>query len=461
MNDRERIDQTGWYAPLHTPTVAPETAVTQTRAKPAAEKREAPPRRKKKRRGWTLGRALGVLALVVLVIIGTSLYFSDGDVYVPGSLPDAAYSPPAERPPKAAGEPDSPSSDGMPDDWVEFFRDFYESVEMEKQDIRIERVELPLDFKLPLKAKQGKELSLNELYQSCSPAVVGVSAYRDGESGYNWGSGLILSEDGLILTNTHLVNDTDHAVVTLVNNEEYDALLVGADITSDVAVLKIEASGLPVAVFGDSGQMQIGESVAAIGNPLGMEFRNTLTNGIISAIERGVSYNGRTMTLLQTNTAINEGNSGGALFNMYGQVVGVTNMKMMSSLSSIEGIGFAIPSATVQKVVDALVRDGEVRGRPAIGITVGAIPESAMERYDIPGGLYVSEVSKGSDAQKKGIREGDIILAADGVPVKTTEEIAALKNLHEVGDAMVLTVWRDGEEMEISVILGDNNDIYG
>ena len=148
----------------------------------------------------------------------------------------------------------------------------------------------------------------------------------------------------------------------------------------------------------------MGDKVAAIGNPLGETFRMTLTDGIISAIERGISYNGHSMTLLQTNTAINEGNSGGALFNMYGQVIGVTNMKMMSSYSSIEGIGFAIPSSTVATVVDSLVKYGEVIGRAAIGITVGPVPQNAMSYYSLPEGLYVSAVNENSDAAAKGIK---------------------------------------------------------
>ena len=235
---------------------------------------------------------------------------------------------------------------------------------------------------------------------------------------------------------------------------------MGSDSISDIALLKIEAKGLPTAEIGESATLRVGDSVAAIGNPLGESFRNTLTDGIISAIERDMTYQGRSMTLLQTNTAVNEGNSGGALFNRYGQVIGLTNMKMMSSYSSIEGIGFAIPSNTICNVVNALIRDGEVRGRPALGITVGAIPQNARDRYSLPEGLYISSVSEGSDAEEKGIREGDVLTAVNGVPVTRTTDVTAEKDKLEVGDGMVLTIWRDGESFDVEVTLVDTNDIY-
>ena len=167
------------------------------------------------------------------------------------------------------------------------------------------------------------------------------------------------------------------------------------------------------------------------------------------------------MALLQTNTALNEGNSGGALFNMHGQVVGITNMKMMSSYSSIEGIGFAIPSATVQEVVDSIVRFGEVLGRPSIGITVGAIPEEAESAYELPKGLYISEVQQNSDAWAKGIRPGDILTEVNGIPVVTTAEVSDIKNQFTVGDSLHFTIWRSGQILEFDVLLMENNDLYG
>ena len=457
MNNSEQWEENGWYEPLQ--------------SAPGAGG-EAPAPRRKKRRGWTPWRVLGVIGLVVLVIVGSSLLFAGSAEKTELTKPKTDFF--AGRPDEPAAENDGTlpdkkndkassdaKDDSMPEDWDDFFANFYETIQEDVADIDIERVELPIDFELQLQAAPETERSLQELYADCAPSIVGISAYRGNEIGYSWGTGVILSADGLILTNTHVIDDSDRATVTLYNDEVYPALLVGADAISDIAVLKIEAEGLRPAAFGQSSELRVGDPVAAIGNPLGEEFRSTLTNGIISAIERGVNYNGRTMTLLQTNTALNEGNSGGALFSMFGQVIGITNMKMMSSYSSIEGIGFAIPSSTVQNVVRALVRDGEVRGRPAIGITVGSIPEDAASHYELPAGLYISDVSEGSDAEKQGILPGDILTAVNGTPVTTTDEVNELKNEFQVGDTMLFSIWRDGEEMEFSVMLVDTNDIYG
>ena len=433
MSEQNWYETDNWYAPR--------AKTEQIEAAPAAE---PVVQKKKKNRGWFW--AAGCVLLVALIALSSLLFRKPAETPTMPQLPSVTAKP----------------DDEMPADKEDFFESFYEKVETSNAEIGIERVEkLPDSFRLELKEPGKKELSLQELYESGSDSIVAISGFKNGQSGYNWGTGVILSSDGLILTNTHVIEDCDTATVTLYDNRELPALLVGADSISDIAVLKIDASGLPVAVFGESSRMKVGDPVAAIGNPLGETFRCTLTNGIISAIERGINYNGHSMTLLQTNTALNEGNSGGALFNMYGQVVGVTNMKMMSSYSSIEGIGFAIPSSTVKEVVNSIVRFGEVRGRPSIGITVGAIPENAKSQYDLPDGLYISEVAEGSDAKLKGIRPGDIVTAVNGIPVTTTEEIGAIKNKLQVGDVMVFSIWRDGEMLEIEVELVDTNDIYG
>lgn len=408
-----------WYAPLEEHT------------SPESEKKK----RKPGKASWRIG---GAILLVVLLIAASSLIFSGSN-----QRTEAPYI----------------SGDGMPDDWNDYLDNYYQVTESKDAEIKLPRAELVPDFKVAISSDRGKELSLQELYDQCSKSIVAIKGYQDGVDGYYWGSGIILSEDGLILTNTHVIENCDTASVTLFDNSSYDAALVGADSTSDIAVLRIEATGLTPASFGDSAELAIGDKVAAIGNPLGETFRMTLTDGIISAIDRGISYNGHSMTLLQTNTAINEGNSGGALFNMYGQVIGVTNMKMMSSYSSIEGIGFAIPSSTIAAVADSLMQYGEVRGRTAIGITVGAIPENVTSHYDLPTGLYVSAVEEKSDAAAKGIQQGDIITAVNGNPASATSDILTVKNTLSVGDTIAFTIWRDGETFDVDVTLVDENDL--
>ena len=408
-----------WYAPLEEHT------------SPESEKKK----RKPGKASWRIG---GAILLVVLLIAASSLIFSGSN-----QRTEAPYI----------------SGDGMPDDWNDYLDNYYQVTESKDAEIKLPRAELAPDFKVTLSNEHGKELSLQELYDQCSKSIVAIKGYQDGVDGYYWGSGIILSKDGLILTNTHVIENCDTARVTLYDNSSYAATLVGADSTSDIAVLKIDVSGLTPASFGDSAELAIGDKVAAIGNPLGETFRMTLTDGIISAIDRGISYNGHSMTLLQTNTAINEGNSGGALFNMYGQVIGVTNMKMMSSYSSIEGIGFAIPSSTIAAVADSLMQYGEVRGRTAIGITVGAIPENVTSHYDLPTGLYVSAVEEKSDAAAKGIQQGDIITAVNGSPASATSDILTVKNTLSVGDTITFTIWRDGETFDVDVTLVDENDL--
>ena len=422
-----------WYAPL----ISEEAPETRVQVEPAEEKKAHSAKK------WTPARIVGLILLLMLTIAISSLALQK--VGSSGS----------EVPPSASDDREE-----MPSSPKEFFEQYYQSVETDKTEISIERVSERPEYAMSLQKPGSRELTLQEIYEKCSPSIVAISGYEGESIGYNWGSGVVVSADGIILTNTHVIEDCTRATVTLADDAVYDARLIGADTISDIALLKIDAEGLIPAEFGDSSNLRVGDYVAAIGNPLGESFRNTLTDGIISAIERGMNYHGRSMTLLQTNTAINEGNSGGALFNRYGQVVGITNMKMMSSYSSIEGIGFAIPSSTVCDVVNALARDGEVKGRPAIGITVGAIPDNAASKYELPEGLYVSAVSDGSDAKAKGIKPGDIITAVNGTPVTTTSEINDIKNRFSVGDEMTFSIWRDGETLEITIVLVDTNDIY-
>ena len=241
---------------------------------------------------------------------------------------------------------------------------------------------------------------------------------------------------------------------------------MGSDSRSDIAVLKIEATGLKPGEFSDAVEINIGDQVVAIGNPLGREFRSTMTEGIISGINRDISYNGISQTLLQTSAPINEGNSGGPLINMAGQIIGITNMKMSNGAGSvtIEGVGFAIPSRTVKTMADSILAIGKVVGRPALGLTLGPIPDSAREKYDMPEGLFVSAVSKGSDCEAKGILPNDVVVAINGTPVSTTTEVLTLIGECEVGDTMVLKIWRESggkqQTFDVSVKLVDVIDVY-
>lgn len=414
MNN-DRNGQESWYAPLR------------------QSEKPAKPEKKRNRTVWWIAGIVCLLALIV----GSSLAFA-----------------------KSGGSDTPRSEDGeLPEDWRDFFDDYYTAPEDEETEISMQTTEYEGSFTLTTEETQEEEMSLQGLYKECSESIVAISGSFEDENLYSWGTGIVLTEDGLILTNAHVLDECIGAKVILSDDSEYEARLIGADVLSDIAVLKINASGLPAARFGDSAKLSVGDRVAAIGNPLGIEFRQTMTDGIISSIERGMNVNGRSVTLLQTNTAINQGSSGGALFNMYGQVIGITNMKMVSTYSYIEGICFAIPTSTVLPVVNALIEDGEVRGRTSIGIMAGGIPKEAAEHYALPEGVYISEVMPNSDAERKGLKEGDIILAIDSVEIKTSQQVVDMKEGLKVGDTMTFTIWRDGEVFDVEIELVDSNDL--
>mgnify|MGYP004506779407 FL=1 len=351
--------------------------------------------------------------------------------------------------------------DGMPKSYMTYFEDYYASASKTPSSIKLEKVADRGSLTLQTGSSGAAKLSYNEIFQKCSPCVVGIKSF-DGKNSdsYSWGSGIVVSSDGYILTNTHVIDEGERATVQLYDGTTFDAKLVAADSQSDVAILKIEKTGLTPAVFASSKNIQTGDEVCAIGNPLSPDYSLTMTSGIISATSREVSYNGAVMNLLQTDTSINEGNSGGPLFNDCGQVIGITNMKIVSSFSNIEGIGFAIPSDTLQSIVAALMDDGAVYGRSTIGITVGPISEKIAEYYDIPVGLYVSEVLDNSDAQKQGIKKGDIIVKVNGKDAHSTSDIAEEKSKLDIGDEISFTVWRSGSTFDVTVKIMDSVDIY-
>ena len=299
-------------------------------------------------------------------------------------------------------------------------------------------------------------LSLQEIYRRCIGSVVSIVTVTP--SGKASGTGIIMSEDGYVITNHHVIESAQAVSVLTSDNQEYAASVVGSDETSDLAVLKVEAEGLQAAEFGDSSVLQVGDSVAAIGDPLGTALRGTMTDGIISAINRDLTVNDRTMSLIQTNAALNNGNSGGPLINCYGQVIGINTMKMSnfySSSTTVEGIGFAIPIDTAKPIIDELIEKGYVSGRPAIGIDGETLPATYRIYYRLPEGIYVTRVYASSDAAAKGISEGDIITAINGIDVTTMEQLNRVKNQFTAGQTVTLTIYRSGSSYDVEIILMD------
>ena len=295
---------------------------------------------------------------------------------------------------------------------------------------------------------QAGGLGLQEIYAKNIPSVVSITC--TGDDGSSSGTGVVLSEDGYLVTNAHVVEDAAAIRVLLTDGRTFDAHLVGADSVSDLAVLYVEASDLIPAEFGDSSKMQVGDAVAAIGDPLGVELRGTMTDGIVSAINRDLNTNGRTMTLIQTNAALNSGNSGGPLINCFGQVIGINTLKIgaFSDEAGVEGLGFAIPSVTVKEIVDQLIRQGYVSGRPALPFEGEWVSLFNQQFRRLPAGLYITNAPGESE-----IRAKDILLQIDGVRVTNEEELNAVLYAHAVGDTVQLTLYRNGKQYTAPVTL--------
>ena len=299
-------------------------------------------------------------------------------------------------------------------------------------------------------------LSLQRIYEKMSPSVVSIIATL--KNGTATGTGIIMSESGYIITNHHVIEGAGQLSVLTHDDQQYPAELIGSDTISDLAVLRIEADGLTAAEFGDSDSLRVGDSVVAIGDPLGIQLRGTMTSGIISAINRDLTVEDRKMTLIQTDAALNSGNSGGPLINCYGQVIGINTMKMSnfySSSTTVEGIGFAIPIDTAKPIIDELIEKGYVSGRPAIGIDGETLPATYRIYYRLPQGIYVTRVYRNSDAAAKGISEGDIITAINGVSVTTMEQLNRVKNQFTAGQTITLTIYHGGVSSDVEIILMD------
>lgn len=275
------------------------------------------------------------------------------------------------------------------------------------------------------------------------------------------GSGVIIKSNGYIITNNHVIEGASKIMVTTSDNKEYEAKVVGSDSDTDVAVLKINAKNLSAATMGNSDQLNVGDMAVAIGNPLG-ELGGTVTAGIISALDRSISIDGKTMSLLQTDSSINPGNSGGGLFNQYGQLVGIVVAK--SSGSDVEGLGFAIPINTASSVASQLMDGGYVKGKPSTGMSyvdMSAQQESSIfggslggSGYQTPGSVYIQEVT-GSNAKKAGFKAGDLVYSVDGEEIDSIETLSSIVTSHKVGDKITFVILRDGQSKEIKLKLSE------
>lgn len=439
MEERKNFDNNEWYHPAANPAEEVTDLFEEAGLYQIKSRQELYEQNHRKPRRW--GLVIGIVCAVLLIaaiVITAKLFAEDSDQV------------------------------GAAKDFFDAYSEFYEQYQEDEVtgEYNIPRAATDPDLELSLQDLSGRTaLSLQDLYAKCLPSIVGVSTYVDGAE-LGWGTGVVMTADGYIITNAHVVDGADAAEVVLSDGQVYDAKLVGADAISDIALLKIEAKGLNPADFADSALVQVGDEAIAIGNPLGKQFSGSMSTGIISGVSRSVDYMNRDMTLLQTDAALNSGNSGGALFNIYGQVVGITNMKMMGSFTSaIEGVGFAIPTATVKEMVDAILDDGAVVGRPGLGITVydvsdlGDLNAMTEAEYDYPDdGMLINSVAAGSDAEKQGLKIDDIIIEIDGKAAEDIDVIRDAINKKNVGDTVHVVVWRAGETIEMDIALIDQND---
>ena len=323
------------------------------------------------------------------------------------------------------------------------------------------------DSSITAASSSGSSLTTEQVADLVSPSVVVITTEQVVYSQWSWygqnqvesgaGSGVIISSDGYILTCAHVVDGASTITVTI-GDKDYTATLVGEDTTSDIAVIKIDADGLTPATVGNSDSLKVGQSVMAVGNPLG-ELGGTVTGGMISALNRSVTIQGsssvNTMSLIQMDASVSPGNSGGGLFNMNGELVGIVNAK--SSSSDAEGLGFAIPINDAIKVAQELLENGYVTGRPYLGITYLAVTDAqtASQLGVNAYGVYVVEVVKGGPAEKAGLQAGDRIVSVDGTEIASKDDLGTLMQKHAAGDTLSITIAREGQMQTVNVTLGE------
>lgn len=381
------------------------------------------PQEKEKRGRWGVRLFVGVSLLVALVCLGTGIWYVS---HLPGTVqePDYyRYSPPEE--------------------------DYPFDQRTQKKETTIRRYPTGGPYRLSLVPVGNlPALSPSEIYEQVTASTITVLGHQGNYRSV--GTGIIFSEDGYVLTNCHVIEGCSACTVLVTDSygvdTSYDARLVGCDEDVDLAVLKIDGKDLPAAQFGISDDLQVGDPAYAIGNPLGVELRNTLTSGIVSAINRDVDVDGVTMTLIQTTAALNSGNSGGPLINQYGQVVGVNTIKMMSEYDTIEGLGFAVPSSLALRWVNELIAFGKLQPQPVLGITIIRIPETLP---DGTSALRVDTVTPGLTGDQAGLLEGDYLVAFNGQRVTSTEQILAIRRDLSVGDQVPIRVYRNGEYLDL------------
>ena len=318
-----------------------------------------------------------------------------------------------------------------------------------------------------LKTVDGKtEMSDAEVYAANVNSVVSINV--TGTSGYNFfgqpvqsassGSGFVLTSDGYIVTNYHVVENAETVKVTMYNGDEYDAQYVGGDEDYDIAVIKIEATGLQAVTLGNSEELNVGDHVLAIGNPLG-DLTFSMSGGMVSSVNRTINVDGTPFNMIQTDTSINPGNSGGPLLNSYGEVVGIVSAKYSSygtSGESVEGLGFAIPINDVISMIQDIMTNGYVSNKAYLGATIGTLTSSMAQqyRYDISQGAFVYSVEDGSPAAQAGLQLGDVITAIDGTEIASLDDLTAAKKSYSAGDTSTLTVYRQGETVTLELTWG-------
>lgn len=310
-----------------------------------------------------------------------------------------------------------------------------------------------VDGKTEMSDAEVYAATVNSVVSIRTSATSGTNFFGQAVETASAGSGFVLTADGYIVTNYHVVKDADTVTVTMYNGDEYNALYVGGDEDYDIAVIKVEATGLPAVTLGDSSTLNVGDHVLAIGNPLG-ELTFSMSGGMVSSVNRTINVDGTPFNMIQTDASINPGNSGGPLMNSYGEVVGIVSAKYSSySDESVEGLGFAIPINDVYAMIEDIMTNGYVTNKPYLGIFGGSMTEqmAAQYRYDISKGVFVYSVEEGSAAEKAGLQMGDVITKVDDTDISTMEDLTAVKKQYSAGDTVTFTVYRQGETITLSL----------